>query len=544
MKSSIPIPGCAVLAVLMSTPAAAQYVDPIGIPTPSFGTTERAPSRPEPWSAPVERYYYVEHRAGCAIDTNGTPAAPRCTIPTTLEAGSVVELHGSYPTAHTNGDRIVMNGTAEAPVYIRGRDETSRPTITQPWEVRGTYAVLEHLEFAAAAGTGRWQLVVSRQTSHLAVRHNELHGTPSSGGLGVFDADGTGGQPLNNVVVWDNRIHDNGNLAAPDDNPANGADYHGVNIACADHVWVVGNELAANSGDGVQINGGRSGQACTNHIYLGLNVAHGNRQTGLWTKQAVDVVFSQNRVYDHRPAKGSGVGACVGGQYAPDYVWFLFNDLHDCELGILMASDSDLGTGTRLFAIGNVIHAITDSDGSFDAANGYTDCGIALWGGVNRYVLQNTLYDVPSGICSPAQQGLLSVWNNVIDTLNQADGFHILFPGAGYAWRGAANLFAPNRRLSIAGRETTAKPPLEDALGKVVAAAGFRDAAKADFALAEGSPAIDLIASPAIDSLYAAYEERYGVGIRRDAGGRARPVKRYDAGAYEWPDGTERGAAR
>ena len=65
----------------------------------------------------------------------------------------------------------------------------------------------------------------------------------------------------------------------------------------------------------------------------GRNVAHHNKQTGFWTKQAEDVIFSENLSYSHRTSDSS-TGACMGFQYAPERVWFINNHIHDCEVGI------------------------------------------------------------------------------------------------------------------------------------------------------------------------------------------------------------------
>ena len=100
--------------------------------------------RARPGSTDVE----VTHAAATdAGNPYGTPARPRRTIPTVLPAGAVVELHGTYDTPHTSPATIVAQGTREAPVFIRGVSKESRPLARRGWEVKGTYAILEHLEF-------------------------------------------------------------------------------------------------------------------------------------------------------------------------------------------------------------------------------------------------------------------------------------------------------------------------------------------------------------------------------------------------------------
>jgi hypothetical protein len=100
----------------------------------------------------------------------------------------------------------------------------------------------------------------------------------------------------------------------------------------SDHVrylWVVDNQIYRNSGDGIQINAQDTMVASTHHIYVGRNVSHHNKQSGFWVKSAADVIFSQNESYGHRPSNSSlGQGMAAAG---PDWVWFLYNHIHDCE---------------------------------------------------------------------------------------------------------------------------------------------------------------------------------------------------------------------
>src|SRR4051812_13976623 len=98
----------------------AQWTPPIGIPMPSFGVTEIAPAVPNPWTVSTPGFYYVDQTQASATDTSnayGTPAKPRRTIPWSLPAGSVVELHGTYDTPHTSPATLVSNGTAARPVF-------------------------------------------------------------------------------------------------------------------------------------------------------------------------------------------------------------------------------------------------------------------------------------------------------------------------------------------------------------------------------------------------------------------------------------------
>src|SRR5262249_31146512 len=148
--------------------------------------------------------------------------------------------------------------------------------------------IVENVEFAAAgAYAGRNQVYVLSPTDHAVLRGNDIHGALDHGGV---DVDSFNTSTVNYVVIYGNTIHDNGDANATTDQ-----DVHGIAVGPrVSNLWIVDNEIYRNSGDGIQINAGQANQATTHHIYLGRNRSHHNKQSGMWTKQAVDVIFSQN----------------------------------------------------------------------------------------------------------------------------------------------------------------------------------------------------------------------------------------------------------
>jgi len=104
-----------------------------------------------------------------------------------LPAGAVVELHGTYDISHSD-NTIVVQGTSARPVFIRGVSASSRPVARRGWEVKGTYAVIENIEFGPLpdlSSTG--SLAILLPSSHIVLRHSDLHGTLSGGGLGIVN---------------------------------------------------------------------------------------------------------------------------------------------------------------------------------------------------------------------------------------------------------------------------------------------------------------------------------------------------------------------
>src|SRR6185503_13380264 len=99
--------------------------------------------------------------------------------------------------------------------------------------------------------------------NHAALRHSHLHGNLNEGGMGMDSWDGNLAQ---NIVVWDNNIHDNGDVNATFDQDVM-AVHVGVRVS---NVWVVDNTMYRNSGDGIQINAGSAAVInTTHHIYVG-----------------------------------------------------------------------------------------------------------------------------------------------------------------------------------------------------------------------------------------------------------------------------------
>jgi hypothetical protein len=514
---------------ILAVPARAQWVPPIGIPAPSFGITQTAPPAPNPWTSAVPGFYYVEQKAGATNANNpyGTPAKPRITIPNPIPAGSVVEIHGFYDAAQTSPNTILAQGTAANPVFIRGVSSSARPIIRRAWEVAGTYLVLENLEFGPTPDqTTTGSVVVLAPTSHIALRHSDLHGTLDDGGLGIENWNG-GASRVDNVVIWHNSFHDNGDVNATFDQ-----DVEGIHVGShASYVWVVDNEMARNSGDGIQINATEQFKSTTHHIYVGRNISHHNKQGGFWVKQAVDVIFSQNIAFAHRPGNSS-LGHCLGAQYAPDYVWWIYNRAYDCEYGIALFSDWQDGQTSHDFFIGNVINNIHNTQAGLDANDDWSPAGITVSGGYERHFVNNTFYDVDSGINVASPFGSVEVKNNVIVNLSQSAGNHVNIGFGSVVGVSTMdhNLFFPTPRINLDGTKYFLSTAQMAQMKSVAKDPLFRNPAALDFHIGSNSPAA---ASGEASNVYSTFQQRYGISILSDADGNPRPQASWmDIGAY------------
>lgn len=507
--------------------AAAAWTPPVGIPMPRFGINETAPPSPNPWNNPVSGFYYVDETNPSATDTSntyGTPSRPRRTIPNSLSAGSVVELHGVYTKKHASPATLTCSGTSGSPVFIRGVN-LSTSIVKNYWEIRGTYFIVENLTFAPG------MLFILSPTNYGSLRGCDMSGNATGGGVGVLSWDTN---TASNVVIYNNYIHDNGDVNANYDQ-----DRHGIAVSArVSNLWIVDNEICRNSGDGIQINAGnRTDQPTTHHIYVGGNISYSNKQSGMWTKQAVDVIFSQNTIYNHRPSNSS-LGQGTGFQYAPDYVWFLFNHIYDCEFGIIAASDSGMGSGKEMFVIGNLIHNIHPTR-AWDPNNSWSPSAIGLWGGVNRRIVNNTIWDYSGGIYTSAGNGYINIENNIIGGRTNSQGRDIYVAVANTANASNMNnnvVYSPTVRIQWGS-------------GTIYNLAGFYSATKKgqycsnqdpqfvnktanDYHLSAISPAID---KGIPKDVYTIFLNRYGINISKDYDERPRPQgSNWDIGAFEF----------
>lgn len=534
-------------AIGATTPSAPAVIDitvgaqqtnwspPIGIPEPPFGIREQAPLRPNPWTYEIAGYYYVDYQVGSDNRPYGTPAMPRKTVPSVLAAGSVVEINGTYSYAPQGYQQITVSGTSDRPVYIRGNDPKNRPSWTRALLVSGTYCIVENIIFRDHDGVSQGSVWLLAPGDYLAVRNCDVSGNLNTGGgVRVVSWDSS---TISNAVVWNNKIHDNGNWS----NPAGDQDVHGIVVSAnANNVWILDNEMYHNSGDGLQINAGSlAAQHTTHHVYVGRNVSHDNKQTGMWTKQAVDVIFSQNTCYNHRPSASSN-GAGMGFQYDPHRVWFLYNHIYDCSYGISSGSGSGLGNGTQAYFVGNVIHDIHhDPAYPYTPGSAWAQAGIMMVGSYENYVINNTIHNVDAGINSPGGNLKLFLYNNIISNVTDPQGSHVYVEFANTAGNSDLNysLFSqPGGSVRIKWASSTRS------LAQFQAATGrggqcrtgdplFLDLGLGDLHCQLTSPAVN---TGAVNSVYQTYQSLYGVSIERDADGTARPLSgAWDMGAYE-----------
>lgn len=473
----------AFLSALPGAAWAGHWKPPIGIPAPSFGIEE---------SVDDNTYtHWVDNSGSCSDSGNGTPASPRCTIPTTLAAGSIVQVRGgpywsnSQTRENRHRTRWTHNGTSANPVVVRGPTGQFIDLGRADIEHVGTYAIIENLK------AQRWTITGGATSHHLVLRHCQILDHPGTGGAVVMARN------VSNIVIYDCEVARNGVIPSS-------ADHHGINVAGRGirDVWILDNHIHENSGDGIQfchgcIGGSNDGPA---NVYIGRNVIHHDEENGLDIKETLGpVVVSQNIIYGYKPGVFSGNGDAirVNDEGAQGEIWVLYNEIYDAVMGI----DASGGATGTVYIIGNEIHDVNAAipSGSFA-------------------VLNNTIINVTHGILGGEAK------NNIVRARSTAIGSR------------AAKRRRPRRVPGVGGcshnlvQEGSIVWSCTDGLSgdpKLVMSGSHATGLQPD------SPAID--SGFANHQAYATFESSYGLSIRFDRNGVARPQGAgWDIGAYEF----------
>ncbi len=486
------------LLAILASPATLAWTPPVGIPAPAWPTDLdiARPALPSPWTTPQSGFYFVAG-SGCADSNgNGTPTAPRCSLPGTAAAGAVIVLDGTISRSAS----IDYTGTAGAPVWVMGRDPASRPTITTSWDIGGSYVIVDSVAFQFSSQDG-----VGLRGSRVMLRNSTMANTYGSSNGATF---GMGGQE---VVFYKNVISQSGNWAYTG---SSDIDRHGIKVG-GNNIWIVDSQFFHIQGDGVQVGDQNNAASSISRIFIGRNLAYENLQFGFWVKNATDVIFSENTVHSQTRNSAGGPGGAMGGQYDPKYVWFLNNRIYGSNSGIHIAGTSD-GGGGPWYAIGNLVYGIGTASGS---CNGYDYGAISYRNSGGFTAIYNTVHDVDFFGGFPPSGGEVVIRNNIFSAKrsNACSGFdderslthdYNLFTASSYDPGAEAHRVIGDARFVAAG---------------------------SDFTLQASSPAIGR-ANPTEEAAFAAFQARYGVDIRKDMRGVGRPQQgRWDLGALESP---------
>ena len=504
------VAGTAVLALHLAAQAAyAQpWVPPTGVPMPTFGVRETAPAPPSPWTAETRGFYYVDNTHPAATDAAvfGTPGRPRRSIPTGVDPGSVVEVHGG-PYVSGTDTAGGGNGTAAAPIFYKG---VGKPILQSSADRRnfgvwGSYTIIEGFTF------------VNRQVAlvghHTAVRDCEVRDMPPlPGGAAIYTAH------TSDVVILRNLIHHNGNNNYPVEN-----DIHGVLVAAgALRVWVVDNEMYANGGSSIQVNSLPTNDPLAKLVFIARNRMHEEGETGIAIKSGEDVVISQNELWGFRPTNyphsgSDGTAILIDDQNAwnglNNRMWILFNYVHNSTVGIR--------TQNYAAVIGNIVRDVQNA-------------GVLTWGSHDVHIEHNTFYNACRGLERfGGEVGFKVIFVNNIVGPRTCDDIKLTGNSVSTSVM-ATSLFNTPARITwgIMYSPLSSFMAGHACVGCREGDPRFVDPANANFKLGAGSPATGT-ATPS--SAYDIFQQLYGINIKVDFAGRTRPGLdgKWDMGALE-----------
>lgn len=316
----------------------------VGVPMPSFGVSESV--------ADSDYTHWVDNSGACTNTGNGTPSNPRCSVPGTLPAGSIVQVRGG-PYSEMS---LTFNGNASAPVFLRG--PAGGKVVFQGREgftLAGQYFIIENVDIARVQG---------EFASFYAIRDSLIH-EPVPGTGGIITLGG------NDAVFLRNDIWGNGSVTDPKDR-------HGFNIGgAADRIWILENRIHENGGDAIQFchycvgaaNGGPGA------IYIANNVMYGDKENAIDLKEFTGpVIISGNDMSNYfRITSGQGEAIRINDEGNQGEVWMIRNNIHDSNICI-----NPSGSRAESYAVDNICQ-----NNNYGITNGLTGQGGNVTDGVS-----------------------------------------------------------------------------------------------------------------------------------------------------------------
>lgn len=511
--------------------AYADYDYPIGVPEAWVSPDIKPPEQPLDWSEEVPNFYYVNPGdINCINDDEyiyGTPSVPICRVPVFLSQGAYVYLDGTN-YSYTSTLYFRASGTEANPVWLVGSDSFKT---SQKYVVSGTYFYMHNLHFSGSRIGIEIRPYQGNTTNHIAFLNSTITGTGSDGDSSALASKGESGSPISNIIAYNNEISYNGKW----DSDSLTKDAHAMQTGSyITNVWYLGNHTHHNGGDGVQFShGGKE----VSHLYYAGNYSHHERENCVDIKQADDVVISSNVCHSINRVDSAN-GECMVVHYDPSRIWFINNDISDCDYGIMSTGSFDL------YAIGNNIHDMHEWEGETHSniSTYQTGGAINAYSTGYLYAINNTITNAVRGISYEAGNYFPTITGNIITNLKDGEysgnkAMNVLVKGSSSSSNQTVfenNLFYNPSSVYITNTTYTNGPSMKEAIGKCALDGCITEDPQyeeypTNLRLKSTSPAVD---AGLVSSVYQTFFDLYGLDIEADLN----YITRYetpDMGAYE-----------
>jgi len=512
--------------LLFSLSSVLAYDYPTGIPNAWIEPDMVAPTAPSLWNTEQAGYYYIDNSVSCTDNNNdyGYPANPRCTFPTTITAGSRVEIHGG-PYNWTGTVYLTIQGNSNHPVWFLGMPG-SEPEFQMNLVIKGTYGYFSNLNFTNN-NTISIRPHDNIQTDHILVRNVNIQGTGTDvgGGSGI-GISGLDGFLTNDIILFNNEISYCGDYQSVAEN-----DFHGINTGSYVHdIWILDNLTHHNGGDGVQLS---HNGVDSHHIYIGRLTDYNEGENAVDIKKANDVIVSDSIFYNYEK-RNSSSGVALVIHYDPHNIWVINNKTYNAEWAYMTTGS------TNTWFIGNLAYDIKHTGSSWDPDSGYSGgVGIHFRGNSSGGAINNTLDNIDTGIQLTVGNISYRLSNNIITNRTEPTGYDIRVANSAisnitdidYTLFDTANssrIYFNNSILDVAGLKSA------NECQHCPAETNPLFISPSDYHLQALSPAHN---SGNIEQVYTDFFNLYGIDIRRDLDNVFRPQgSAWDMGAYEYQE--------
>lgn len=465
----------------------------------------------------------------------GTSANPRRNLPTgAFPAGTKLFLVGDGTALPTNKDTNrksdftnwagnqfnvgTFSGTAASPCWLVGinlpRIRTNQAVFNACSHLIMDGVVFEADGATSGRGSVRWD-----NSDYCCMRNMYMYGRYSSNGHNQINPAGGDFFCVHNVEIAYCGLFDSTDGGTPD--------WHGVRpYTQMKHVWVTDCEIHHMAGDSIQtgVSGGWSDPSQAPHyLYYAGGDYHDNRENCIDNKNSFHCIMAKNDCYSNLEQSSAINGTLI--TMAQDnegsssgYHWAIGNLLHDGVVGIRYTGNRG-GQTEKGWMINNLVR----------------DCGlIGLWQAGNgttadpqRYreltVLHNTVARTPQLFNTEIDYvgAPVDVLGNIgyeVDTAYDVDNDTDFTYSHNTTYNSTGGVSTSGVADTSTNNDLDVDPLLTNPAGNV-------------FTLQAGSPAIgQLPEHPA----FQLFEDLYGIDIRYDYDGNARPSSgNWDAGAFQ-----------